>query len=62
MRFQVACFLHDQMPIRLANRAKELESLRILRECPHIALVCNWYKQVYTLVAYLRYELTNATV
>jgi pyruvate dehydrogenase kinase 2/3/4 len=42
---QVACFLHDQMPIRLACRAKELESLRILRECPHIALVCSWYKQ-----------------
>lgn len=33
------------MPIRLAQRAKELESLRILRECPHIALVCSWYKQ-----------------
>jgi pyruvate dehydrogenase kinase 2/3/4 len=45
IHMQVACFLHDQMPIRLANRAKELESLRILRECPHIALVCSWYKQ-----------------
>ena len=32
------------MPIRLANRAKELESLRILRDSPHIALVCSWYK------------------
>lgn len=41
----MACFLHDQMPIRLANRARELESLRILRDSPHIALVCSWYKQ-----------------
>jgi hypothetical protein len=33
------------MPIRLAMRAKELESLPMLRQSPHIALVCSWYKQ-----------------
>jgi pyruvate dehydrogenase kinase 2/3/4 len=45
IKIQVACFLHHQLPIRLAHRAKELESLPVLRECPHIALVCSWYKQ-----------------
>ena len=41
---QVACFLHRELPVRLAHRAIELEST-VLASSKHIQEVCSWYKQ-----------------
>ena len=38
---QIACFLHRELPVRLAHRALELEKTSI----PEIREVCSWYKE-----------------
>lgn len=45
MHIQVACFLHRELPIRLAHRVVELESIPIMRESTHVQKVISWYKQ-----------------
>jgi len=42
---QVACFLHRELPIRLAHRAVELESIPIMCQSKHVMQVANWYKE-----------------
>lgn len=41
---QVACFLHRELPVRLAHRACELEATDLFKHSEGIASVCNWYK------------------
>lgn len=41
---QVACFLHRELPIRLAHRVVELEASPLFMKSGHIRNVCNWYK------------------
>ncbi|KAF7722316.1 hypothetical protein EC973_003440 [Apophysomyces ossiformis] len=44
--FKASQFLHEELPIRLAHRVKELEELpRNLNEMPSIVKVKNWYAQ-----------------
>lgn len=45
VQLQVASFLHRELPIRLAHRAVELESIEIFGKSIHIQQVCNWYKE-----------------
>ena len=45
VQIQVACFLHRELPIRLAHRVVELEAIPIMRESTHVAKVISWYKQ-----------------
>jgi pyruvate dehydrogenase kinase 2/3/4 len=45
VHIQVACFLHRELPIRLAHRIVELESIPIMRESIHVQKVISWYKQ-----------------
>ena len=42
---QVACFLHRELPVRLAHRAIELESTLTLHDSKHVKQVISWYKQ-----------------
>jgi pyruvate dehydrogenase kinase 2/3/4 len=44
IQFQIACFLHRELPVRLAHRCIALESLPILKQSRHIREVCSWYK------------------
>ncbi len=44
VRIQVACFLHRELPVRLAHRAVELEAYELFSKSPSIMNVCNWYK------------------
>ena len=41
---QVACFLHRELPVRLAHRACELESSDVFKQSESIMSVCQWYK------------------
>mmetsp|Transcript_15404 Transcript_15404/g.13940 ORF Transcript_15404/g.13940 Transcript_15404/m.13940 type:complete len:410 (-) Transcript_15404:40-1269(-) len=41
---QVACFLHRELPVRLAHRAVELEEYDLFMKSSHIRNVCSWYK------------------
>jgi len=45
VKIQVACFLHRELPVRLAHRACELEEYPLFTQSPSIKNVCNWYKQ-----------------
>ena len=45
VQIQVACFLHRELPIRLAHRVVELESIPIMKESTHVNKVVSWYKQ-----------------
>ena len=40
----MACFLHRELPVRLAHRACELESSDLFKQSESIMSVCNWYK------------------
>jgi len=42
---QVACFLHRELPVRLAHRACELEATPVLQQSKQVQQVANWYKQ-----------------
>jgi len=42
---QVACFLHRELPVRLAHRAVELESSDLFKTSESIMNVCKWYKK-----------------
>ena len=39
VKMQVACFLHRELPIRLAHRAVELESVPVMRRSDHVQQV-----------------------
>lgn len=41
---QVACFLHRELPVRLAHRAVELEESALFMKSDNIKHVCSWYK------------------
>ena len=41
---QIACFLHRELPVRLAHRVIELNSLDLFQQSPSIRSVCQWYK------------------
>lgn len=41
---QVACFLHRELPVRLAHRVVELEKSELFMKSAHIRNVCSWYK------------------
>lgn len=41
---QVACFLHRELPVRIAHRVQQLETSPLLRKSDHIRKVCEWYK------------------
>jgi len=45
VRIQVACFLHRELPVRLAHRACELEQYDLFAQSSAIRNVCSWYKQ-----------------
>ena len=45
VKIQVACFLHRELPVRLAHRACELDEYALFGESSHIKNVCSWYKQ-----------------
>jgi len=45
VHMQVACFLHRELPVRLAHRACELEATPIMQESKFVQQVCTWYKQ-----------------
>ena len=42
---QIACFLHRELPVRLAHRALELENTEDFVNNKQINSVCTWYKQ-----------------
>lgn len=42
---QIACFLHRELPVRLAHRAVELEATEVFKSSPSIKSVANGYKQ-----------------
>lgn len=42
---QIACFLHRELPVRLAHRALELENTEDFKENAQFHSVCTWYKQ-----------------
>jgi len=50
VQIQVACFLHRELPIRLAHRAVELESSQLYKESPSIRNVCSWYKRSFAQI------------
>jgi hypothetical protein len=39
IRIQVASFLHRELPVRLARRVVELESIPVMRESKYVAEV-----------------------
>lgn len=41
---QIACFLHRELPVRLAHRAVELEDHPLFKSSPSIQNVSSWYK------------------
>ena len=41
---QIACFLHRELPVRLAHRVVELEAHPLFNMSPSIRNVCSWYK------------------
>ena len=41
---QIACFLHHELPVRLAHQVLELNSLDLFRQSPSIQSVCQSYK------------------
>lgn len=41
---QIACFLHRELPVRIAHRVLELNSLELFQQSPSIQSVCQWYK------------------
>ena len=41
---QIACFLHRELPVRLAHRAVELEDHPLFKSSPSIQSVSSWYK------------------
>ena len=45
VKIQVACFLHRELPVRLAHRACELEDYPLFSKSSAIRNVCSWYKQ-----------------
>ncbi len=44
IRIQIACFLHRELPVRLAHRVLELGSIDVFQDSPSIRSVRNWYK------------------
>jgi pyruvate dehydrogenase kinase 2/3/4 len=40
----VACFLHREITIRLAHRARELDAIPQFRQASHVQHICNMYK------------------
>jgi pyruvate dehydrogenase kinase 2/3/4 len=42
---QIACFLHRELPVRLAHRAVELEETPVFKSSSSIRTVCNGYKR-----------------
>ena len=42
---QIACFLHREVPLRLAQRACELQSTSEFQAAPHVQKVANMYKE-----------------
>jgi len=44
VQIQVACFLHRELPVRLAHRALELEASNLFSQSPSIRNVASWYK------------------
>lgn len=42
---QIACFLHRELPVRLAHRALELENTEDFLNNQQMQSVCTWYKQ-----------------
>jgi len=45
VQIQVACFLHRELPVRLAHRVVELQSIPIMRESKYVCEVISWYTQ-----------------
>ena len=45
INIQVACFLHRELPIRLAARALELDSNQYFRRSYYVQEVSSWYKR-----------------
>jgi hypothetical protein len=45
VKIQVACFLHRELPVRLAHRACELEEFPLFSESKHINNVRSWYQK-----------------
>eukprot|EP01041_Mallomonas_annulata_P011562 gene11562-24175_t len=45
IKIQVARFLHRELPIRLAHRAVELESIPVMCTSKFVSEVANWYKE-----------------
>lgn len=41
---QVACFLHRELPVRLAHRAVQLQESPLFLKSVHIQNVCSWYR------------------
>lgn len=41
---QIACFLHRELPVRLAHRVVELDDHELFRLSPSIQNVSSWYK------------------
>jgi len=50
VQIQVACFLHRELPIRLAHRAVELENSQLYKESQSIRNVCSWYKRSFAQI------------
>jgi Mitochondrial branched-chain alpha-ketoacid dehydrogenase kinase len=49
---QVACFLHRELPVRLAHRACDLEATDLFKHSEGIMSVCNWYKTSFDEIRY----------
>mmetsp|Transcript_14608 Transcript_14608/g.21780 ORF Transcript_14608/g.21780 Transcript_14608/m.21780 type:complete len:399 (-) Transcript_14608:172-1368(-) len=50
MLVQVACFLHRELPIRLAHRIIRLEESATFTKSDSIQNVCKWYKQSFSQI------------
>ncbi len=48
--FKIACFLHRELPVRLAHRAVELEASAIFKGSPSIQHVCSGYKHSFVQI------------
>ncbi len=44
VKIQIACFLHRELPIRLAHRAVDLENTKEFADNRHVNNVISWYK------------------
>ncbi|KAI8099192.1 mitochondrial branched-chain alpha-ketoacid dehydrogenase kinase-domain-containing protein [Halteromyces radiatus] len=61
--FKASQFLHEELPIRLAHRVKELEELpRNLSDMPSIIKVKHWYAQSFQDLIELRPPVINNTI